>query len=815
MGAEIVSPTPEALVPYIGKNLAPKRQLDELKLRPIDRHPDTLTDALQQKYQQYKDQDYTAFIENCDVGRAVSNLRSGKLLLMRNVRNGSYLFVKRDGNFSDNKTVGGQFQFYSTKLTAEWLSSRPEREPICPSDDDQIEEFIEAVKIVQNHYDKKFFDTNYETQESHSAQDYGTWLTYFYFDKDKKDIVCKLLPFPSCRWDIRFRADESPYFIYEEKCSTAKLEHILNAEINADGDEMENYGLKTIDQLARTGGNIEGSGKNRPYGTYRQLDQENIVTQMWLQPEAYCDINLDETEATIGGMSLPKGDLLKMFPTGMCAVGINGMRTIIGLYAENHREHIVPGVYHYQSFSGVGKGVSDAVDVMKDMNDMHSQLRAYIKAHAMPAYGFNQDMMSEEDVRNIGKGKRAIPISYANAPDGVRGINDVIQAIVPGNPAQAAFVYAENRRNDLQMAFQVTDFSNGLPGVDNKTATGARIGDANAEMVLVPQHLNKADHRKRSDVVIYNLFKKYVDKPKFFAVNAKNGITKGQYISGSEFDDVDIEFEVVANSEIPDTPIQQREALSQMFQFTGGAMGMAQLKMQDPEFAGEVATAYGVKLSIPKQQDIARVCRKRISQAEEMLEEELQTQQIMSAVVGEGFNNADLAASIVSRLTPPISTKEPYFQQKVTWLAELLDSDEMQYADPYLRYIVEEMIDQHLSAATLGQAQVQQDQNMAQVMSELPMLLGEQAMSTQNQQLTQEFQMQQMAAQQEQQVQQAALQLEGEKMKAEINEKNAAAQDSRAHAMEDKKHGNALQLSAISELSKLEQAKQRPQTASK
>jgi len=827
MSAIIESSTPQALVPYVGKNLAPLRGLDELKSNPLNYQPNQLTDALGQKLRQYKDQDYSAFIENCDVGRAVSNLRSGKLLLMRNVRNGSYLFVKRDGNFSDNKTVGGQFQFYSTKLTAEWLSSKPDIQALVPSDADEIEELISAVNIVVKRYDKKFFDVDYETMESHSAQDYGTWLTYYYFDPDTKDIVCKLLDFPACRWDIRYRADESPYFIYESKCSTAKLEHLLNAEVSSDGDESENYGLQTIEQLARTGGNIEGRGKERPYGTYNQQEQENVVTQMWLQPEAYCDISLDESEPTIGGITIPKGaSLLEMFPTGLCAVGINGMKTLIGLYAENHKDHIVPGIYHYQSFSGVGKGVSDAVDVMKDMNDMHSQIRAYIKAHSMPAFGFNQDMMSEEDVRNIGKGKRAIPISFANAPDGVRGINDVIQAIVPGNPAQAVFAYAENRKADLQMAFQVTDFSNGLPGVDNKTATGAKIGDANAETLLVPQHLNKADHRKRSYVVIYNLFKRYVDVPKWFETNAKNGITKGQYISGQKFDDVDIDFEIVANSEVPNTPFQQRDALSQLFQFTGGAPGMAQLKQMDPEFAGEIAAAYGVKLTIPSQMDIARVCRKRINQAQKMLEAELATQQIMSQVTGIPFNdedNVNLASDIVSRLVPPISTKEIAFQLKVAWLAELLDSDELQYAPQGLRYIIEEMIDRHLEASALGQAQVQQDLSMANVMSEVPMILGEQALNTQNQKLQQEFQQSQMdqqvaqqTAQQEMQ-NQHQLQLAGQQ--AQIDHTQAEAEHQRELALKTKDHDNQTKIAAMQNLTQLEMAeraaKNRPKAVAK
>ena len=142
------------------------------------------------------------------------------------------------------------FQFYSTKLTAEWLSSRPERDPIIPSDDDRVEEYIAGVKVVQDHYDRIFFTDDYETKESLSAQDFGTWVTRYRFDPDKQDIVCELLPFPACRWDIRFRAEESSWFIFESKCSTAKLKRLLNAEIPMDSS-VDNYGLQIIEQISQ------------------------------------------------------------------------------------------------------------------------------------------------------------------------------------------------------------------------------------------------------------------------------------------------------------------------------------------------------------------------------------------------------------------------------------------------------------------------------------------------------------------------------------------------------------------------------------
>lgn len=797
MPAEIVTPTPESTYAVVGRNYAPKKPLEDItdKGKP-EKHK--LTEALREKYEDFKKRDYTAYQENCDVGQMVANCRTGKLLLMRNVMDGRYLFVKREGRFSDNKTVSGKFQFYSTKLLAEWLSSRPELDPICPSDDDQIEEFIEAVKIVKDHYAQKFYTTQYETEECLSAQDFGTWLTRYRFDPDKKDIVCELLDFPACRWDIRFRAEESSYFIYESKCATSVLNYHLKADLESDNDWYDNYGLQIIEQLAKTGGNVRGAGKDSPYGaSYDNVTNENIVCEMWLQPSEYCDIEVDSEDAVCG---CTIDDLLDTFPDGMCVVGLNGMKTIIGLYAENHSEHIVSGIYHAQSFSGVGKGISDAVDVMKEMNDLRSQILAYIKAHSTPAWGYNSAVVSEQDAKTIGQPRKNLALDFTNAPDGARGINDVVQALVPGNPGSSSAEMLHELDNDLQISFQVTDFTDAFPGVDNKTATGAKIGDSNAEMVLVPQHLNKAETRARGAVVTWNLFKKYMPARQWFPLNDKNGITKGKYVEAGQFDDITIDFEVVNNSEIPKTPFQQRDAQSQMYQVTGGAIGFMQILQADPEYAAELCTAFGVKLTVPSAAIISRPLRRHIEQAKQLLKLEMDNQQIMAPIIGQS-DNSKLAEAIVSKLVPPISTKATYTTQKVAWLAEFLDCDEMQFAPQELREVIEEMIDRHLQLSNLGKAQVQQDANMGMIISELPTLIGSEAMNQQNTALQQQYAQQQAAQQAQsqmaQQQAQAGQQIAQQSAQAQQQHTQALTAHQTALAQNAQQHSQALQLKNV------------------
>lgn len=764
------------MYPAIGTNYAPKRPLDELATNKVNRQPNTLTDALSKKYQQYMRRDEQVWQEAYDIGQMVDNLTNGKLLMLRHAITNRFLFVQRKGRFTDNKTVGGTFQFYITKLLADWLASNPMRDPICPSDDDQIEEFIEGVKIIQDYYDTRFFDDQYQTKEFMSLACFGTSVTRYRFDPFVQDIICELLPFTGCRWDVRFRAEESPFFIYESKCATSVLEEQLDFEVASDANDTENYGLQIFEQISKQGGNVAGRGKERPRGVYGDIQDETVVTEMWLRPEEYVDIKLNADEPTLGGQTLKQGQkLIEVFPDGMCAVGINGLKTITGLYPESHKDHIVTGIYHVRTYSGLGKGVSDAVDVKKEMDDLYSQTMAYVRAHGTPSWGYNKDIVSEQQARDIGKPNTNIAFDFTNAPDGVNSINQAIQALVPGNPGQGVWQMGSQLENYLQMAFQVTSFSDGMPGVNNRTATGAQIGEQTARTMLVPQHRNKADQRKRSDKVIFNLAKKYLNKPKFFATRDINGITMGKTLSGTQFDGVDIDFEIIADSEVARTPLSKQMGLQALLQSSNGLGGLIQAIQMNPALTGEVANTFGAEITVPKQKDVARVCRKRIEQIKVLLQGEMQKQQIMTMVTGQPVDNANLPESIVSQVYPPISPFEPYYEQKVAWLAAFLDLDEMQFAQPMMRHCIEEMIRRHVEMSVVGKAEFEQSANMGTVMSQLPMLLGDQAMSNDAQRLQADYQMQQ-----QKQAQQDAMENQRMQIMQNQQQSNAALTQARA-----------------------------------
>ena len=797
MSATIQTTTPNPNPEYSGMNLSPLQPLEDLKNKVRVPNKNKLCEAIRELYEEYSTQDEQPRRDAIDIGKMIANLTAGKLKMLRHPITNRYAFVKKDTAFEQSRTVGGVFQYYRTKLDAEWLGSKPDRDPICPSNDDQIEEFIEGVKVVQDYYNRKFYTDRLETEESHSAQEYGTYIWRYRYDPQIDDIVAELLDFPACAYDVRFMAEESPFFIYYQKIATKVLSKMVGGEVEEDNGE-EIYGLQIIEEIARQGGGVSGFGKDRDNDGANTVKGETVVTEFWMQPDCYCDIELDEDTKTVSGQTLKEGTMLiDAFPNGLVALGINGMKTIIGLYPENHREHIVSGVYHYQSFSGIGKGVNDAVDVKKEMDDLYSQTMAYVKARGTPAYGYNQSMITEEQARNIGKPRKNIPIDFTQAPDGVTSVNQAIQAIQPQNPASGMNEMGFQLNNWLQLAFQVTQNAE-LPGVDSKTATGDRIRSAQQQIMLVPQHRYKADQRKRADKVIYNLFRKFKNTPRFFETKDKNGITKGIYVSGKDFADIDIEFEVVLDSEVPKTPYSKEESMGRLLMQTGGVMGLLEAAATNPEITGKIVQVYGADLPIAKTNDVARVCRKRINQIKKLIAEELEIAQVIEATVGIQADNSNLAKLAVDSIQPPITTKEPYHQLKMMWISQLLDADEMMYESNEVRQALAEMCTRHIQMDTMNGIEIGQAQNIQAIMAELPNIVAGQL---------QQAQQMEMAQGQQAQQQQLA-DAKGQKEKA-ANEQAEAVKHQRAKELNQQSQNNAMQLKATDALTQMNAPKQK------
>lgn len=763
-----------------GVNYAPLQPLISLQEtnKPVEHY---LTKFLKEVRDEKIMEDSDPWRETLEMGRIISNLESGKLMIKRDPLFHELILVAPPKKTNNRRQIP-VFQFYMSNLTATWCNSQPAIDPVIEGDDDRADLTVESVKQVHNYYERVIFNEKYNQREAKSALTWGTYITRFGYNDmlrqlkmlkpivenksmtlyegygactqcghegtDKEfqtkdalpmcpkcgdteplmdesleinanvvtghepmvvgDIGGDLLQFPACRFNIRKPPEESESFIYEQYLPIRLLKGLVGdiqiAEDEPTGDE--NYGHLILEALATRGGTVEGLGSDRLYGNYSGFKHNALVTEMWLKPEMYADVRIQGDERTVSGRSLPTGSkLIEAFPNGLCAVGINNFETVLAIYPENHADCIVSGQYHMQA-AGLGKGVSDAIDVYKDMNLLHSKAMAYIERFATPAYGYIKDTVTEELAQQIGDPTMNIPFDLSQVPSHINNINQLVMPLMSGTPNQALFLYAQQLNNMLQFAFQATEFSEGLPGVSNKTATGAQITRDNARKQSIPALKLKAEHRKDSAKVIMKHFKK-MPAPRWFVNQDRFGVVKGKYVAGADIQS-HITWEVVSNSEVPQNEFDSRQDAMELFSMTGGLPGFAQFAQMFPRFAGWAAKKYKTDIPITTEDEIGKVCRRRIDSITKEVQRADQLIEVANSVIQLQPDLAEVAKEIVENMSYPLAITETGHTEKGAWLSEFLDADEVAENSPLFRECIQKLIENHFKCTILQQYKLQE-----------------------------------------------------------------------------------------------------------
>lgn len=605
------------------------------------------------------------------------------------------------------------------------------------------------------------------------------------------DLQGDLLAFPACRYNMRKFAEDSEYFIYEQFLPIRMLKGLLgDIEISeADATGSLNYGHLILESLSTRGGSIEDNGRDRLFGNYSTFKEQALVTEMWLKPEMYADVVIQGDERTVSGEKLPKGGrLIDVFPNGVCFIGLNQMDTVLAIYGENHADSIVSGIYHLQSYSGIGKGVSDAVDIYKDMNLLHSKAMASIERYSTPAYGYIKGAVTEDLAQRIGDPTINIPFDVSQIPEGMRSIQQIVQPLMSGSPNPALFTYAQQLHNMFQLAMQVTEFSEGLPGVNNKTATGAEITKSNAQKQSIPALKLLAEHRTQLAPIIINKFRE-IPAPRWFDKEDRFGIVKGKYISGHDLPK-HIRWKHVKNSEVPQNDYDSRQNAAEMFAQTGGLPGFAQFAQMDPRGAGWAAKKYKVDYPITTEDDVAMVCRARVDDITAQVKEATMVLEIANSVIGMEPDTSVVVDEILGKLNRPISIAEAGLAEQAAWLSELLNTDEMNEGEPLLRECVQRLIE------NLIKAQIFQQYKMQQLAQDVESALAEQAQEAMqpviDQQNAQAQQQQQAQFAQEQR--QAELQTQQQQAQLQAQQQHELVKEGIGVARDEQKHRQQMEL---------------------
>jgi hypothetical protein len=448
--------------------------------------------------------------------------------------------------------------------------------------------------------------------------------------------VLRGLAFPSNRWDLRFTAEESSWFIHEEFAPLGALQLLVGDVMLPDSilgnvESGHNFGLDCIESLARMG--IAIGGKTNAFGSDEaeaasSLYREKVkITEFSMSPEDYADVKIEGDEQTIGGVKLPRGARLVDFaPEGAVAVIVNGSM-LWGFYPEKggaaHKKELSTGVMFNRQYSGAGQGMADTVELQKRLNETDSQGYAAMRHQATPAVFYPEGAIGKAYLQYIGKPDVAVPINFSSLPQTlqIRSIQDIISSPRVGAIDTGILMFYQQNLRDMMGITSGNTYQNGaMAGVKNTTATGARISDANQESLFLPMLQSKGDVRVREAELLVAQYKVFVPVAQYFPLSGKFGAQQGVWLSGADLDN-DVSFEIVKDSELPRNRYTMRDDIDRFFLTVGGAAGLDNLMKTNPKFANELVDKYGLDFEINSYDEVEQICRQRYEAAKKIMNE--------------------------------------------------------------------------------------------------------------------------------------------------------------------------------------------------
>lgn len=523
------------------------------------------------------------------------------------------------------------------------------------------------------------------------------------------DLVCELLPMPACRWDLAKRPEDSSYFIYRQQVTRGEITRILGNVLIPKGETDQDHGLEVLRALQKEGQALSGYSNygNRRSETERR-DDGDTFDEAWWSPDKYAHINLIGDEETIDGQVIPKGKLTDVFPDGLCAVGLNGMSTVLALYPERHKNHIVSGTWFSQAQTGSGRGLADSVEIQKQFNSLNNQALAYMSSTYTPAVGYDNSIWTGSKMKYLGTPRTNIPFDLSRLPEG-RKLQDSIYQFAPQTIPAQFFNYAQNFLNVMfQKTSGKTDFSQGEPGItaQNTTATAAEIDQGNADAINQPIFLIKADARKRGAEITLNLFRQHFPMQKYFDLGGKYGKVQGMELSSADVQ-ADLIFSIVPHSEMPKGPFTRIKNLNAVALQFGGFPGLFQALQMMPKETSVVLQTYDVDLEFGSFDEVGDLCRKRLNQMKE------------AAKVGVSD-----PAVLIEAIQPPVDPAEPNLDAKAKWFSECLDWDEAQEAPMALRQAISLLAQGQFQSGIIQQVEQATGQGMVQAAAGAPAAIG-------------------------------------------------------------------------------------------
>lgn len=611
------------------------------------------------------------------------------------------------------------------------------------------------------------------------------------------DFRLDLQSFAQCRWNLKYHADESPWMIIQRRTSMAALKAIIGNVRIPEGGSSGSLGLDVVDRLAYSGQARAGHGRD---SSKKSLYKDPVtIDEWWASPDEYGDIILKQDVETVSGQRIvkdvPLGEQLN--GKNACVLGINSMAAVLGIFIEDHRDYIVQGKWYAKTGTGAGRGLQDLTEVQKVFNSDHQQIHTYLRSVATPAMAVVAEVLGEEDKsRYIGQPNTNLPIPLAMFAEGVKMNELAAPVFQPQNVSGQFLQFTYDRLAEYaQFASHFMPFTGGIPGVDNKTATGANITQAATNALYTPVLSVKGEVRRLIAEKLVKLYPRHFPVDRYFPLGGKHQQHSGKWLNGSKLD-TELLFEVVSDSWVPRNSYVKRQDYMGFIGLFGGMDGWLQARQVDPERVADMERTFDLELDSETRNVAHSLCFRRVRQIQQgagVIADPMQLVGVQMAVDPATQQPTGLTITGQGVIQPPISPAEPGHDIKRLWLMDWLDNDDGQGADAVVRSAVELLIQLHTQLETVQGRILAQQQGEIQVAGAQPGMeaQAEAAAAQGEQQLAQEaeaMKLQGVQAAGQMAIDEANLETEAEREEL----KNTALAEKVAIKAADREHAAAM-----------------------
>lgn len=524
------------------------------------------------------------------------------------------------------------------------------------------------------------------------------------------DICFDLISIYNIRWDASLGLEKSPVVLWEEEHNKDDLE--------ATYEGMEVPNAKTDDVGLRAKAQLEhiNEGESSQKG-------KTTLSRMWVEPRRYTRVELEKPIKTYAGVEFPIGTkLIEIFPDG-CHVIMMG-NLIVDLYSAVKNDDLCCMGYHTMPSGGLAQGVDAMCEPQRNTNTGFSLWNLWLRHQASPSKRYNPELIDAGDMG--GDPTRPIPVNAANL--GLREGATMENAIVADQPTTfppGVFQGLQEMRNFIQFAANVTEFSGGLPGVDNETLGGARIEQSLGQSISSTVLAQFADFRAAIAERTLKKFRQNCWDQRYIEYSGTYGQIEGAYLSSVDIPNT-FKIETVQNSWIPRTPEQKQTNLAGFLAAVGGIAGMMALP---PKLLSEYTQIFDIDFGDDMFPIAVRVVRWRIKQAQALLPEMQMLDQLMAGTVEEmpadpmmeeepeqiegdtipaapnpaPMQPISVGMQLFAALQPPFNPREPSLMEMAEYCSTYLHIDEGLNAPPEIIEFLGAYQDACLQAQALQQ----------------------------------------------------------------------------------------------------------------